>query len=450
MTKTVSFVFAVFLSILVSFGLNYFSANICKTNPTFLEHYEYSYARANVSDYSISPYQGNEAFYNDVNISKNDLEFWKSYTIDKDYFNKDVLIAVGNYTSKSLYNNSRLRFAINKNLELAKASLKQNYRDLVKIKSKMHIPISNKAFLLVVLCLFVSICFVAIVLIRRAQKTRPRINIIYLLLVSFLISFWMLFFLIVRIDESNFLFIVVSALVVANIIINRFNDFWILALLSMCSVFLYLYQRCFRMFFRVSYTFLIPTIIFLFYLLFSSGRIKRLIGNSVVKSFVAFSLIVISILFSCNTFWYKHYIPSTKTYDVTLRTYINNHPDCEYVSIWIGSLVDPAYTNAVLTPTTLKNNTDFASWYKSSDYYDTIIHEKFSKPVLEEAINSNSIRFIIKNRNDSVVLEQFYNEHYSSYGDINLKQEDEIKVSGSLNDGTSLNVTAYVLKVQVK
>ena len=106
-----------------------------------------------------------------MNISKNDLEFWKSYTIDKEYFNKDVLIAVGNYTSKSLYDNSRLRFAINKNLELAKASLKQNYRDLVKIKSKMHIPISNKAFLLVVLCLFVSICFVAIVLIRRAQKT---------------------------------------------------------------------------------------------------------------------------------------------------------------------------------------------------------------------------------------------------------------------------------------
>lgn len=445
--RTICFVLAVFFSILASFCLNIISSNICSAQPSYLEHYEYSYARANVSDYEIVPYQGNESFYKGINISKNDLEFWKSYTIDKDYFNKGQLIEVENYTDKTLYGKSHLRFAIKKNIELVKSSVKQYYRELIKIKNALHFPVSNKAFLVISLCFLLIIAIFLVVLIHKINKGKKH-DKVYMLLFSLLITIWSVFFLIVRIDDSNFLFVIVFALVTVNLLINRLNNYWGLVLFSICTIFLYLYQRCFRMFFRVSYTFIIPTIVFLIIFLFCNAKFNKSERNSFVRSIIAVCFICASILFSCSFFWYQHYIPSTKTYDSTLKVYINDHPESEYVSIWIGSLVDPAYTSAVMSPTTLKNNIDFASWYKSSDYYDTLIQDKFSKPVLEEAINSKSIRLIIKNRSDSCILEQFYREHYSSYGEINIIQEDEITISGKLNDDTRLNSTAYVLKVQ--
>ena len=164
--------FSLFLVFLISFSISFGAdilSNVINSSGTN-EYVEYNNARARVTDYETVPYQGNESFYNSVGIhSQAELSMFGD---DKELYNAEILNKIADYSERIVQDgDSKPVFAIKKTVKRVIRSLKDIYSSLLSVKERVHLPISNKLFLLMVAVLLFGIAILFIFLVYK-RKTR--------------------------------------------------------------------------------------------------------------------------------------------------------------------------------------------------------------------------------------------------------------------------------------
>ena len=213
---------------MVLFSLNFVSNNIKSSIDGFNEYKIYNCARSNLVDYDFAPYVGNESFYNSIDIySQNDLDVYKSWCLDSDFFTTERMQKIGDY---SVQPELGLRFSF------------LRIFNIIKNKLTALIPI-NPVISVIILLLFGI--FIFCVMLKYRHKLRIMFPILFTLM-------WFMFFFVFRIKTENiliFFFAVVSSITV------YFYDFKYFIRMSGISLFIiamYLYLVFNRPIFRLS------------------------------------------------------------------------------------------------------------------------------------------------------------------------------------------------------
>ena len=453
--KNICFIMAILVFAGIGYVTNVASNNIKNGNESYYEHEQYQNACSSVSDYEILPYRGNEDFYDSVCISENDLAFWKTLYIDSNVFSKDKLQLVSEYAENHHRNQSGVAYVINWNIKSAKKNLKNYYRSLVQVQDRLGLNIPNKAFLLIVLLFFVSIIIIIVFCIKLRLKS---ISISFKSVCIFLplLLLWTIFLTVVGIDNYNFLFLIVFALVIINIIRNKNSRVIYSYIFSLSSIGLYLYQRCFRMSLRVAFTFLFPTIVFMLIITYMASENEDTCQNTVLseqkiciwKKVVASILISGTLLSAFIINWNGYYLPQTMQYDYQIRNYIDNHSDIDYYTVWGDSAIERAYVNSTILPGLQDNNVFLGGWYKSSDYFDKLINKKGGVGFITGMLNNDNKRMILRGSTETIkIFEIFCNEHYQNKGSVSAIIVDTFIISGKKRNGEIINKNYYVIKL---
>lgn len=408
--------FLVFLiSFSISFGADILSNVINSSGTSYYEYVEYNNARARVTDYETVPYQGNESFYNSVGIhSQAELSMFGD---DKELYNAEILNKIADYSERIVQDgDSKPVFAIKKTVKRVIRSLKDIYSSLLSVKERVHLPISNKLFLLMVAVLLFGIAILFIFLVYK-RKTRlgkektPKHNYI---LNTIIILTWLLFFLITKINDNNFLFLPLFIIVIVAMVFDKVKNYVAYILFTIAPMALYLYQYNFRISYRVSFTFLFSAILYMICLTdFPKVKVNR---RSIVK-IVLYSMLLVSFIIPSIWCLNRFYPQCTLNYNMSLRDYINNHSENIFiVGTQTNACVDEGYYNALFVPN-IPDNEVLIAWTNSSDFFINDLKKKNINDILLDSINSN-IRIVIEENGTNDLIEQkknyedFYNVHY--------------------------------------
>ena len=408
--------FLVFLiSFSISFGADILSNVINSSSSSYSDFVEYNNARMRVADYETVPYQGNESFYNSVGIhSQAELSM---FGYDKESYNADTLNKIADYSEKIVQDgDSKPVFAIKKTVKRVIRSLKDIYSSLLSVKESLHLPIGNKFFLLIVAVLLLGIAILFIFLVYK-RKTRlgkektPKHNYI---LNTIIILTWLLFFLITKINDNNFLFLPLFIIVIVAMVFDKVKNYVAYILFTIAPMALYLYQYNFRISYRVSFTFLFPAILYMICLTdFPKVKVNR---RSIVK-IVLYSMLLVSFIIPSIWCLNRFYPQCTLNYNMSLRDYINNHSENIFiVGTQTNACVDEGYYNALFVPN-IPDNEVLIAWTNSSDFFINDLKKKNINDILLDSINSN-IRIVIEENGTNDLIEQkknyedFYNVHY--------------------------------------
>ena len=429
---------ALFCSFGVCLLFNVASAIINYSSDNYANYVDFNNGRVKVTDYKLAPYEGNEEFYkqNDV-LSVEDFEMLKAHRIDKDVYTAQKLNAIGDYSSNIFTGTStRPVFAIKQNIKLIN-------KKLISIKNALPFYVSKTVFYLSLIGCFVLFVVLCVIILRFLFKSHFRsFNTIIRLLPSVCLSLlWILYFWLFEINSNTVLFILVAAFItITSFIGNRY--YWTLcAVLSVTIMLLNCYQSCFRTSFRVTYTFIIPTFVFLIFSLSQSTIRKRISDKTSYSAFVAVGLLIATIPVEI-ILWQTIFIPTTGVYSRGLEDYVRNNKSITYVHLTnINRKIDKNFSCPYKVPDVPNNSVNYGGWNISSSGYDRELNDKGIDVLFEDLINNNYMRLILENDdNNSDIKNQYevyYNNHYADNPSvIILEKEDEIEISSKYWDSS--------------
>lgn len=187
--------FVIIFSLLTSLFL--VSANIKSSFEGYIEYKNYNSARSNLVDFDFAQYNGNESFYNSIDIySQNDLDIYKNWCLDSDFFTTERMKKIVDY-SKQPNINPRFSLTLIYNLLCNKLST--------------YVPINPVIVLLVV---FLIVIGLLLLLIVNRNKMKFCFPILYTLM-------WIVFFCVFRISTANFLIQIFA--IISTITVYVFN-----------------------------------------------------------------------------------------------------------------------------------------------------------------------------------------------------------------------------------
>lgn len=444
---------AIVAVISASFGFWILSDNIKGNIQGNDEYVYYNNGRSKVTDYDVAPYEGNESFFNGIGIlSKEDYNMMCKAHIDRDYYNAEKLNAVGDYSSEYYSVNN----AVSKVEYALKKTIKQEYRTLLKLKEFLPVNMSNKAFLALVGIIAVLFIAFAVLFLVRARKQnilkfRKRLSLFSSIVLSLI---WINFVVVFGVDSSNILFLPIMAFAVLTVYISNRYQHIFCYLFSIATITLYCYQKWFRFSFRVSCTFLLPSLFFLV-LLFDSGNIRanlmdmmRNQGKKIKKGLfacaVAVSMLLTVSVESCV--WSNLYIDNTVTCSndkTDILSFFEEHPETLFVhKTSVYAYFDEAYYNPDLLPSFPDNTLNYAGWNIASAGYDRLLAEKGVTNLFEQMIDNEHMQFVLIENEDFDVAhmyEEYYNIHYAKNGKhIRIIQEKEFFCTGSCWGGKTV------------
>ena len=430
--KFLPLIICFFISCIFAFGANFVSEIILKSDEHYVELSSYNSARMQVDDYETLPYNGNELFYQSNGInSKEELSL---YHYDKETYGKDVLKNIADMSSKTLLNGeSKVLYSFKKTVYRFIRTIKDIYGNIIKWKEMLGLRINDKVFAFIVLgictCIIIAVFLLAFLYSKKRQKTINSKRIVFLMLFLLL---WLVFFMVVKIRTISLLFIPLCG-TVFFLLINSKKYYAECILFSVIPMALYLYQSNFRISYRVSYTFLIPSIFYLLFLV--NVKLEKTKNNKKAKyKFIEQMVfcIILTISFSiASIFSYLDFYPkNSMNYELKLREYIDNHPDTVFMNwITINSLIDEGYYNALYVPN-VPDNEVMIGWYMYSNYFENHLKETRTENLLLDIIDQN--KRIILVENEIMTLEEqekqyevFYNNHYFN-GEKRVDLETEI------------------------
>ena len=427
---------------------NVASTIINYSSDNYANYVDYNNGRVKVTDYKLAPYEGNEEFYkqNDV-FSVEDYELLEAHSIDRDVYTAQKLNAIGDYSSNIITDGSaRPIFAVKQNL-------KQINRKILSIKNALPFSLSKTVFYLSFIggfVLLVIICFIALRVLYKKQ-IRLFYTVIRLLPPICLSLLWLLYFGLFNIDSNTVLFVIVAAyIIITSFMGNRY--YWILCTaFSITIMMLNCYQSCFRTSFRVTYTFIIPTFIFLVFSFSRSIIKKRMVNTNLCSIFVGVGLLLVAIPIEI-ALWQTIFIPTTGVYNADLEDYVRENNSITFVHLTsINRELDKNFSCPYKVPDVPYNTMDYGGWNISSLGYDQELKRKGFDILFEDLINNNNMRLIIENEENIDVenlYEVYYNNHYTdSDSVINLEKEKEIEVSSKYWDSSEKSVSLAIYRV---
>ena len=410
------FLIVITISLTTSIGM-FVTSNLIKENHDgYEQHLSYNSARSRIADYKTVPYEGNEEFYNSVGIhSQTELSM---FGYDKEAYNSEVLNKIADYSEQIVQKgDSKPVFALKKTAKRFIRTLKDLYGSMLSIKEKLHLPIGNKLFLLTLVIMF-SVILLLLLWVRRKSFQNSHIKsktsifkVIYYLLI---ISVWIAFFMTARITDNNILFVPLFLIIVAAMFFDKNKNYIAYILFSLAPIGLYLYQYNFRISYRVTFTFLFPSIIYMLSLIELPKINKK--RTDIVKALV-YSLMIIGLIIPTALCLQYFYPQCTLSFDMKLREYIDDNSDIVFIiGTPTNACVDKGYYNALLVPDIPKNEI-MTAWINSSDFFVKDLQDKQINNILLDSINSNKRIVIEENENNDLDTqknnyEDFYNKHY--------------------------------------
>ena len=410
------FLIVITISLTTSIGM-FVTSNLIKENHDgYEQHLSYNSARSRIADYKTVPYEGNEEFYNSVGIhSQTELSM---FGYDKETYNSEVLNKIADYSEQIVQKgDSKPVFALKKTAKRFIRTLKDLYGSMLSIKEKLHLPIGNKLYLLTLVIMF-SVIVLLLLWVRRKSFQNSHIKsktsifkVIYYLLI---ISVWIAFFMTARITDNNILFVPLFLIIVAAMFFDKNKNYIAYILFSLAPIGLYLYQYNFRISYRVTFTFLFPSIIYMLSLIELPKINKK--RTDIVKALV-YSLMIIGLIIPTALCLQYFYPQCTLSFDMKLREYIDDNSDIVFIiGTPTNACVDKGYYNALLVPDIPKNEI-MTAWINSSDFFVKDLQDKQINNILLDSINSNKRIVIEENENNDLDTqknnyEDFYNKHY--------------------------------------
>lgn len=409
------FLIVITISLTTSIGM-FVTSNLIKENHDgYEQHLSYNSARSRIADYKTVPYEGNEEFYNSVGIhSQTELSM---FGYDKEAYNSEVLNKIADYSEQIVQNgDSKPIYALKKTSKRFIRSIKDIYGSVLSVKEKLHLPIGNKLFILMLVILCVGILLLLFWIwhkfsTKRHLGKKAIFKTIYYLLI---ISVWITFFMIAKITDNSILFIPLFVIIVAAMFFDKNKNYIAYILFSLAPIGLYLYQYNFRISYRVTFTFLFPSIIYMLSLIELPKINKK--RTDIVKALV-YSLMIIGLIIPTALCLQYFYPQCTLSFDMKLREYIDDNSDIVFIiGTPTNACVDKGYYNALLVPDIPKNEI-MTAWINSSDFFVKDLQDKQINNILLDSINSNKRIVIEENENNDLDTqknnyEDFYNKHY--------------------------------------
>lgn len=205
------------------FSINVFSDAIKSSSSEYLTYKEFNAARTGVNDYRVFPYEGNEEFYNSIDIySQNDLNVFISWHTDDTKFNTETLNSISDYSV---------------------AFLPKKFE---QIMTKINQYTSINPYI-ILFCAGFLISIIAIVIFIFREKLK-------LLFPFLLLTMWLCYFMVFRFSIDYILALPIAVMVIVTAFLyNRYHYIFSLAM-SFTVMALILYLRVTRINFRASFT----------------------------------------------------------------------------------------------------------------------------------------------------------------------------------------------------
>lgn len=422
-----TFVLCVVLYCLV-FGSSALS-NSVKSTSEYNAFLEYNNARASVNDYSVKPYEGNEIFYNSIDIlSQDDLDMISNYHFDKDFFTTERLSSISHYSGSN-----------------GIASV------IYKVVNNLNKILSNPIRVFIFGIALLLIIVLSIVVFKK----RNRIKMLFPFILS---GLWILFFLVFRLSESSIAMIPIAVIaVMSGFLYNRYH--WIISfIVSLVVIMLFSYMYLLRLNFRVAFSFILPA--FLFYVaLFDDNNIRIGIHNKMLINpkklrlcnTVCFcAVIALLVLLFFDVYSYKI---TPGSVDRKTIGYVENHKNEVFIYTYdIYRCLDKNVGYALLPPKIPDNTLVYGDWQVSSYYYKNELRKHGISKLFLETIDDNTKNLLIRKREDYFdndktcsekefisKLENYYNSHYSNDKTVKLFLKKDLG-----------NVLVYNVKTETK
>lgn len=450
--KCSKIIIAFLLSFCLAIGLLCISNLISSNDAYICEMQNYNVARTAVVDYDIIPYEGNEEFYNSIDIYSS--EELSMITFDMEKYDTVTLNKITEKSREVLYNgDSKLVYAVKNTLNRFYRVVKDIYRNIVKTKEFFHINVSSKVFVLLVSAVFVLVIVGLILILRRLyQKSIIKFTAKNMVLSILIVLIWLVFFLIATINNDNYLFVVLFAIILLSIICKSSN-WWIIYCFSLLPMMIYLYQSNFRMSLRVVYTFMLPSVVFMLLLMDEKKLCLNISHKSGVflRSGLAVSLLCASFIIACSWICIAYYPNYSKDYDNQLRHYMDVHSDEVFVSdIHNNYLVDKGYYNALIKPSIPNNEIVTSGWIMITNYFQDSMKTNKIDSLLPDMVDSR-VRLVLVETDSSSIQDQtnqyekFYNNHYyNGKQTISLQLDEELSCYDSLKQETKVGLFKVV------
>ncbi len=408
--KSLSVLLAALLMLVGCFACDVVSEKIKCTDEAYSGYVEYNNIRSLTEDYPIAEYEVNKSFYESVGIySKGDFDLLTCFKLDKDFFTVERLESIYKYAQE---HDSGIQ-----NIYLA------YFRAL---KNKVGGFLGNDVWVYPLLGVAGLAALGTLYLLYRF---RNRIKILFLVLFSVM---WGIFLMLLGpgVLLKNVLLLVFFVLSMIIVLIGNRYQFAFSVVFNISILLLYNYMAHMRLGFRVAITFLIPGIFFLL-MLFDTRDIRISIVSKYRKipkwaGGVAWCVLPICLVLVVQTqigvFFFN---TKDSRYDSELVKYINSNKNSVYFFDWYGcELLDHTKYNPLVIPDYPDNSVHYSSWPISSHLFESQLQENGIRHLHQDMINSDRYKFVIS-KEDSVYIQQledYYNTHYRTNYDIELKE----------------------------
>lgn len=381
------------------FGARFLSDKL-NASERYSEFKEFNSARARINDYSVAPYDGNEEFYNSIDIkSQNDIVTIKKYYYDRDFFTTQRLQEISKYSRSSGNGQLSVKEIFNKWLE--------------RFDNVLPFHVSHTVLLVM---LAVGFCLAAVLLFIF----RNRIKLLFPILLTIA---WIIFLYRFPPLRDNFpTFALAVVFVVSSYFYNRYY-FLVCAVMSAAVFGLYEYQYLSRLSYRVTLTFFLPALVYLM-VAFNQDRLRvryrslsvggKRFAYGVIALFAAATIVFIGY----KNYQWKPYTRNIPDPNLTIQNYIKEHdPDIYVYNTKLYSAVDTSRDRALRISDVPDNAVIFADWQISSYYYDDLLKDHGIEKLFEEMIDNEHRHFVLlKSQIKSV--QKFYNQHYAKEGEV--------------------------------
>ncbi len=354
----------------------------------FKIHNEY---RSKVVDNSIMGYEGNENFYNSLDIySQNDLDFYKNWCLDSNFYTDKKLKSIVDASANS---DLGLRFSV-------------SYIFTQIINKISKITVINPYILLLLLGLIgCIICFILFKLRNKIKYFFPAILIIS----------WLIFFYLFKINIVNYMALFIFILIAISVFFYNRYYYAIVSLMTIIIYGLYLYLYFTRPIFRSTFTFFLPAILLLFIIMQDSRYLRKsvspLTDNRSISIFSCTVLLIISAVFGYNLWTVE--VKRGDNGDV--YNYMIENQDKIFVSdSWFGMEYcfndgeSAAFWHDI--PDNVLMN---GGWIENSNYYNQQKDRLNIHNVYEDLYKKDNVYYIIKEDYIDSVTE-YINAHYFS------------------------------------
>lgn len=406
--RTIKTLICLILVIVIPYVLGFVSENIkASTIPGYTNYVKYNSARAAVVDYGVPDFEDNKDYYENIGItSQNDLDVYKTWIYDKDYYSTTKLQGIKNLAKSKTDVSYQFSFELVYNLIMTKIS--------------QLIPINPVIVLSLIFVLFIVS---ALLLFRFRNKIR-------FVFPAILILLWIGFFYVFKLNWANCVFLIISFMaILISLFYNRYH--YILCLcISIVSMGLYAYLNFGRPLFHATFTVFFPPVVCLLLLILDTNNLreynKTLFKNKKVKTIGVSVLLSAALIFSSVygiLLWPLGVRPRDNY--AGYKYFKDNSKNCIFI------LDISQYWNQ---PSNMLLYEDFSEniypigWLDGAEYGNNK-NKNLGVDNLYNAMLKKDDIYFITNHDWKKLIEQFYKEHYDSEIEVKLiKQFDEYGV----------------------